>query len=157
MSKLLLRTGVLALAYLVVIEFQVNAAEKPAEEFDLQSEYSDTPFFGFNRQVSVGVTIGGGGSGSGVLTLDPNIRKGRESTLIAIQNIPVKLKLVQDKTETAKGRRLYELREVGLEGQVDAGPVRWLLAVPLKAGAPCWLMSVDENGKFQDIVMLKHR
>ena len=153
MSRVLLRTGVLALACLVVSEFQVNAAEKPvAKGLALQSRYSDTPFFGFNRQISLGAGIDDKG-GLGILTFDPNIRKGRESTKIDIKTILVRLKVVQDETETAKGRRLYELREF-VWG--DDGPVCWLLAVPLKKGAPCWLMSVDENGKFQDIVMLKH-
>jgi hypothetical protein len=161
MSNVVLRTGVLVLACLVAVEFRVKAAEKKAEELNLRSEYSDAPLLKGGREVGLAVTLNEKGGGSGILTLDPNIQREDKNGIISKTLLPdavisVQLKLIQDKAETAKGRRLYELREVE-NGKVDTGRVRWYLAVPLKEGAPCWLMSADENGKFQDIVMLRHR
>jgi hypothetical protein len=133
----------------------MRADDKPSEKLDLKSGYTGKVLVDGARRVVLSVTLDDKGGGSGTLTLNPNIVAGGRSTLIAVRDIPVRLRLVQDEGQAGKGRRLYELQRTGPEGKVEEGGERWFLVRPLKAGAPCWLVFADKDGKFQDILMLE--
>ena len=157
MSNILARGGVLATALicLVVIELQLRAGYKPPEKLALKSGYSGKVLVGGARRVSLSVVLDEKGGGSGILTLDPNIWDGERSTAIAIREIPIRLRLAQDEGQAGKGRRLYELKRAGPEGQAEEGGERWFLVRPLKEGMPYWLVFADKDGKFQDILVLE--
>jgi hypothetical protein len=157
MSNILSRGVVLATALvcLVVVELQVRAEDKPPEKLALQSGYSGKVLVDGARRISLSVVLDEKGGGSGTLTLDPNIRDGERSTQIAIQEIPIRLRLAQGEGQAGKGRRLYELKRTGPEGQPEEGGERWFLVRPLKEGMPCWLVFADKDGKFQDILVLE--
>jgi hypothetical protein len=156
MSNVLSPTAVLVagLAAFAAVEARVRA-EAPAETLTLKSGHSREWLVPGARQVHLSITLGQTGSGSGTLTLDPNIHDEWGSTCIAIHEVRVRVRLVQDDRRDAKGRRLYELMPVGDEDQPDATGDRWLLVRPAKAGAPCSLVFTDKDGKMQDVVMLE--
>jgi hypothetical protein len=74
---------------------------------------------------------------------------------MAVRGIPVRLRLVKDEDQAAKGRRLYEQRKTEEEGKAEAGERRWFLVRPLDKGSPCWLVFADKDGKFQDVLRLE--
>jgi len=157
MSSFLSRAVVpgVALIGLVVVELQVRAEDKPPEKLALKSGYSGKVLADGARRVSLSVTLDEKGSGSGTLTLDPNITDGERSTAIAILEVPISLQLVPDEGQAGKGRRLYELKRTGPEGKVEEGGPRWFLVRPVEKGAPSWLVFADKDGKFQDILLLQ--
>jgi len=136
-------------------ESRGRAEDRPEDSLALKSGYSGKWLTGGARRVHLTITLGEKGTGSGTLTLDPNIYEGDTATQIAIQKIPVQARLVHDEEAAAKGRRLYELRRSEEEGKVDKTGEHWLLVRPLKAGAPCWLVFADKDGKVQDVLMLE--
>jgi hypothetical protein len=156
MANIFMRASVLVvLAGLAGGAPRVRAEDRPEDRLTLKSGYSGKWLAGGARRVHLTVTLGEKGNGSGTLTLDPNIYEGATATQIAIQKIPVGVRLAHDEEAAAKGRRLYELRRSEEEGKVDKTGEHWLLVRPLKAGAPCWLVFVDKDGKVQDVLMLE--
>jgi hypothetical protein len=123
MSNILSRGVVLAAALicLVVVALPAPADNKPPAKRTLKSGYSGKVLVGGARQVSLSVALDELGGGSGVLTLDPNIRDGGISTQIAIQEIPIRLRLAQDEGQAGKGRRFYELKRTWPEGKEEVG------------------------------------
>jgi hypothetical protein len=155
MSCILSRAVVLAVALIcpVVVAPRVRADDKSSERLTLKSGYSGKVLVDGARSVSLSVTLDTKGGGSGTLTLDPNLRDGLKSTTIAIREVPVRLRLVQDEGQPGKGRRLYELKRT--HAKVEEGGHRRFLVRPLKKGMPCWLVVADKDGKFQDILLLE--
>lgn len=156
MSNIISRRDVLAaaLAGVVATKLQARADGKQLGRLDLKSGYCGKILVHGARRVTLSVTLDEKGGGSGTLALDPNYTDGIRSTAMAVQEIPVRLQLVRDEEQAAKGRRLYELRRAGDEDQVEAGD-RWFLIKPLKEGTPHWLAVADRSGKFQDMLMLE--
>jgi hypothetical protein len=154
MSNILSR-GVLlaALVGLAAGQPRSSACEPPGEELTLKSAYSAKPMVDRARQVRLVLTLDAAGNGSGTLTLDPNIIDELGSTCIALDEIPVHVRLIADDEATAKGRRVYELKRVEEEGREGLG--QWLLIRPLKAGAPLSLVFVEKDGKVRDVVMVE--
>src|SRR5262249_25779981 len=105
-------------------------------------------------QVHLKATLDPKGNGSGTLALDPNIVDEWGSTCIAIQEYSVSIKLVESKEQSAKGRRLYEIRANGVEGMPEGQP-RWLLIRPDVGGTPALLVFMDEKSKYQDVLTLQ--
>jgi hypothetical protein len=156
MANIFLRAGVLVvLAGLAGGDPRVRAEDRPEDSLTLKSGYSGKWLAGGARRVHLTVTLDKRGDGSGTLTLDPNVYEGGTATQIAIQKIPVRARLAHDDEAAAKGRRLYELRRSEEEGKVDKTGEHWLLVRPFKAGAPCWLVFVDKDGKAQDVLLLE--
>jgi hypothetical protein len=154
MSNVLSR-GVLvaALVGLLAIEPRSKACEPPGEQLSLKSAYSAKPMIDRARQIRLALQLDATGSGSGTLTLDPNIIDELGSTCIALDETPVHVRLIADDEATAKGRRVYELKRVEEEGREGLG--QWLLIRPLKAGAPSSLVFVEKDGKIRDAVMVE--
>lgn len=144
-----------ALVCLLAAQLQGRADHRQPDKLTLQSGYSRSVLVDWARQVSLSVVLDEKEGGSGTLTFDPNIHDEWGSTCIAIQDIPVRVRLVQDDGRAAKGRRLYELKPVGEEGRVSEGGEHWFLVRPEKAGLPCWLVFADKGGKFGDVLMLE--
>lgn len=130
-----------------------TACEPPGEELTLKSAYSAKPMIDRARQVRLALKLDAAGRGSGTLTLDPNIVDELGSTCIALDEIPVHVRLIADDQATAKGRRVYELKRVEEEGREGLG--QWLLIRPLKAGAPSSLVFVEKDGKVRDVVIVE--
>jgi hypothetical protein len=127
---------------------------KEPEELALKSNYSPTFLVDGARQVRLKATLDPKGNGNGTLALDPNIVDEWGSTCIAIQEYSVSIKLVESKEQSAKGRRLYEIRVKGDEGMPEGQP-RWLLIRPVVGGTPTLLVFLDDKGKFQDVLALQ--
>src|SRR5262245_2060167 len=157
MSNIMSRRGALAAALAGVALFQLpaQAADRRLEELTLKSGYSGNWLVSGARRVSLSVTLNHRGSGSGTLTLDPNIYDRGTSTQIAMHEIAVQVQLVQDDEQTAKGRRLYELKRTGLDGAVEHGGERWFLVRPIKERTPSSLIFADKEGKLHDVLMLE--
>ncbi len=116
------------------------------QRLTLKSAYSEKPLIDRARQITLAVTIDDRGNGTGVLTFDPNIRDAGASTDIALREVPVQVRLLDEHDGT--GRRLYALAAVG-------GGERWVLVRPLKGGSPSVLMFADQDGKFRDAVLVE--
>ena len=160
MSKILSRTSVLAavLLCLVVLNFRLCADERRPDKLTLKSGYSGKVLIDGARQIYLSATLDEEGKGWGKLAFDPNIREGNTSTQIAIQEIPIELRLVRGEEQAAKGRRLYEVkRSTPLDpmGKAKEDGDHWFLVRPLKEGMPCWLVLAGKDGKVQDVLMLK--
>jgi hypothetical protein len=157
MSKIISRRVVLAtaLAGAVILKSPAWAKDKTSEELTLKSAYTGKVLVAGARQVHLSVTLDEKGNGSGTLTLDSNLHVGLRSTTAAVRQIPVRVQLVRDEEQSAKGRRLYELTESGPEWKVKYGDGRWFLVQPIREGTPCWLVFVDQDGKFRDLVALE--
>jgi len=157
MSNVISRRGLLAAALGGVASLGLPAREKerPSETIHLKSDYSGKWLVSGARQVSLSVTLRATGNGSGTLTLDPNIYDRGMATQIAIHEISVRVELVHDDEQSAKGRRLYELKKTGLDGKVEAGDERWFLLKPIREGMPCWLLFADRDGKFEEVLILE--
>jgi hypothetical protein len=143
------------LACFVAAGLPVGAADGPAGKRHLKSAYSPQVFVDWARQVHLTVEFDDKGNGSGTLTFDPNIHREFSSTCIAPREIRVRLRAIQDDHHAAKGRRLYEVHELRLEGQVGPNVGKWLLTVPTNKGAACSLTFLDTDGKVKDVVMLE--
>jgi hypothetical protein len=143
--------NVLAATMCLVI---VLPGTKEPEELALKSNYSPTVLVNGARQVRLKVTLDPKGRGTGTLETDPNFIDEWGSTCIAIQEYSVSIKLVESKEQTAKGRRLYEIRLRGDEGKVEDQP-RWFLIRPVVGNSPTLLVFVDDKGKFQDVLALQ--
>jgi hypothetical protein len=156
MSKVLSRVSILvvALTGLVVVDLRARAEEAKAEKILLKSNYSGKRMIDGARRVILSATLDDK-DGWGTLSFDPNVYDGDTATQIAIEQISVRLELVQDDEHAAKGRRLYELKRVEEGCRIDVGPARWFLIKPLKAGQPAWLVFADKDGKFQDVLTLE--
>jgi hypothetical protein len=150
-----LSRGVLvaALVGLLTGGLRSTACEPPGEQITLKSAYSAKPIIGGARQVRLALKLDAARSGSGTLTLDPNIIDELGSTCIALDVTPVHVRLIADDEATAKGRRVYELKRVEEEGREGLG--RWLLIRPLKTGVPSSLIFVDNDGKVRDVVVVE--
>ena len=127
---------------------------KEPEEVTLKSSYSPTILVDGARQLRLKVTIDPKGRGTGMLELDPNIIDEWGSTCIAVQEYSVSIKLVESKEQSAKGRRLYEIRVKGDEGMPEGQP-RWYLIRPVVGNSPTLLVFVDDKGTFQDVLSLQ--
>jgi hypothetical protein len=151
----LLSRGVLfaALVGLAAGQSRASACLPPGEQLTLKSAYSAKPLIDGARQVRLHLRLDAAGTGSGTLTLDPNIVDELGSTCIALDDIPVRIRLVADDDAAAKGRRVYELRRVEEEGREGLGT--WLLIRPLKAGAPSSLVFLENDGKVRDVVVVE--
>jgi len=156
-TNFLLGTSTLAAALsgFVLIESEARANVKRPDKLTLKSGYSGKVLIDRARRVSLSVTLDGKGSGWGVLTFDPNFYEGGTATQIAIEEISIQLRLVADEAKTAKGRRVYELKRTASEGKVEEGVEHWFLVRPLKEGMPHWLVFVDKDGRFRDVLMLE--
>jgi hypothetical protein len=128
---------------------------RASENLALKSTYSKEMLVSGARQVHLSLKLDEKGNGSGTLTFDPNIHDEFGSTCIAINDVPVQVRLVLEDGSAAKGRRVYELKPTGNEGKVDDGREHWLLIRPLKAGAPAALVFVDKDGKVQDVLVVE--
>lgn len=115
----------------------------------LKSEYNQKPILDGARQIHLTVTLDDKGTGTGVLTFDPNIKHKGGSTEIALREIPVRVQLRDE--QDGKGRRLYDVSNM----QEPAKSDRWVLVRPLKGGSPSYLMIFDTNGKFRDAVLVE--
>ena len=115
----------------------------------LETAYFDRPILGSARTVTIEVNFDGKGGGKGTLTLDPNIRSGGVSTLMADTQVKVTLKKVEDAKYGKDGRQVYEISGKGLE------PVR--LAVPEKSDRPVLLLIVSKDGKVEAIDMVRKK
>jgi|GEM_PF-3892508 len=157
MSNVMSRRGVLAAALggIASLGLPARAEDRPTATIHLKSGYSGKWLVAGARQVRLSVTLRASGNGSGTLTLDPNIYEGGTATQIAIRQIEVRVELVHDDEQSAKGRRLYELKKTGLDGKVGAADERWFLVKPIKEGMPCWLLFADRDGKFQEVLILE--
>jgi len=160
MSNVLSRGGLVAAALVcfAVSGLPVRACPPPPETLTLKSGYTSKVQIDGARQVVLSVTLDARGSGSGTLSFDPNILNEFGSTQIAIKDIPIRIELVRDDEPAAKGRRLYELKREVLDdslGRARVEAVRWFLVRPFKDGAPCYLVFVDKDGKFQDVLTLQ--
>jgi hypothetical protein len=153
MMNVLWRT--LAMAGLLAIGLPARADDKSAEALTLKSAYSDKKVISDARQVRLSVKLDDKGNGSGTLTLDPNLHNDLGSTQIAITEIPVRVRVVQDDGRDAKGRRLYELKRVVEEGKVDERGEHWFLIRPLKTTAPAMLIFADDAGRFREVLTLE--
>jgi len=153
--NVLWRAGVLVVLTGVLGGSGIWAEGRTGEQFELKSAYSKDPLVSGARQVHLTITLDDKGNGSGTLTLDPNIHDEFGSTCIAINNVPVQVRLVRDEGSAAKGRRIYELKRTGDEGKVEEGREHWLLIRPLKTGTPAALVFVDKDGKVQDVLMVE--
>lgn len=123
----------------------------------LESAYSGEVLLAGARRISLSLRLDldNEGSGSGTLKLDPNTHfPVGGSTAMAIREIPVKLQAVKDEGQAAKGRRLFELKEVGPDGNVKEGGERWFLVRPAERRGAWWLILADRDGKFQDLLVL---
>jgi hypothetical protein len=154
MSNVLSR-GVLVAALVGFMAGEPRAAAclPPGEELTLKSAYSAKPTVDGARQVRLQLRLDAAGSGSGTLTLDPNIVDEFGSTCIALDESPVRIRLIADDEATAKGRRIYELKRIEDEGKEGLG--RWLLIRPVKTGTPSSLVFVEKDGKVRDVVMVE--
>lgn len=103
----------------------------------------DKPILLDGKTVSIEAKLDGNGSGKGTLSLDPNLWKGKYSTLMACTYVKVALKEVKADESAKKGRTLYEVTGKGLD--------RVFLSVSLKEGGPCWLLIGNNEGS-QDII-----
>ena len=157
MSNVISRRGLLAAALggVASLGLPARAKERPSETIHLKSGYSGKWLVSGARRVSLSVTLRATGNGSGTLTLDPNIYDRGMATQIAIHEISVRVELVHDDEQSAKGRRLYELKKTGLDGKVEAGDEHWFLVKPIKEGMPCWLLFADRDGKFEEVLILE--
>jgi hypothetical protein len=157
MANVMSRRGVLAAALggIASLGLPSRAEERPTATINLKSGYSGKWLVAGARRVSLSVTLGASGNGSGTLTLDPNIYDRGTATQIAIHQIDVRVELIHDDDQSAKGRRLYELKKTGLDGKVEAGDEHWFLVKPIKEGMPCWLLFVDKDGKFEEALILE--
>ena len=157
MWKIISRRVVLAAALAggAILAFPAWAKDNTAEELTLKSAYSGKVLVAGARQVHLSVTLDEKGDGSGTLTLDPNLHERERSTTAAVRQIPVRVQLVRDEEQSAKGRRLYELKKTGPEGKLEEAGGRWFLVKPIREGTPCWLVFADQDGKFRDVVALE--
>ncbi|HVK09750.1 MAG TPA: hypothetical protein VM597_13325 [Gemmataceae bacterium] len=135
--------------------FPAAAKKQPSEDLVLKSAYSPKLFVEWARQVHLTVMFDAKGNGSGTLTFDPNIHDDLRSTGMAIKDITVRVRRVQDDHHAAKGRRLYELKQIPKDDRLRPAEPSWLLSVPTKKGAPCSLLFVGEDGKAKDVVMME--
>jgi hypothetical protein len=149
---------VTTLACVGFISDNLRADRRPQETLDLASAYTGRVLVDGARRVSLSLTLDDKGNGSGVLGLDPNVRDGDTSTAAAVLSIPVRVRLVRDEEQVAKGRQLYELswapRGDGPEGAGPGPGGRWFLVKSLQKGAPCWLVFTGEDGVVQDVLTL---
>ena len=127
---------------------------KPPEELTLKSSSSRKILVDGARQIRVHLKLDDKGNGTGSIDLDPNFIDEWGSTCIAIQTIAVQVQLVDEDAQTAKGRRLYALKEVSLDERLRNHPKFYLIR-PTQAGAPMMLVFVDDAGKFRDVVEVK--
>jgi hypothetical protein len=148
-------TNVLWRAVAVAVLTAVGLPARADDTIALKSAYSDKALVAEARQVRLSVKLDDKGNGSGTLTLDPNIHDQFGVTQIAITEIPVRVRTVQDDGRDAKGRRLYELKPIGDEGKVKEDGKHWFLVRPLKAGTPSLLIFADERGKLQDVLTVE--
>src|SRR6476469_4732160 len=103
MSNVLWRMGVLVLLVEAGGDLWVRAEDRSDDTLTLKSGYSGKWLAGGARRVHLTVTLDEKGNGSGTLTLDPNIYEGAKATQIAIQKIPVRVRLAHDEEAAAKG------------------------------------------------------
>jgi hypothetical protein len=127
---------------------------KPPEELTLKSSYSRKALVDGARQIRVNLKIDEKGNGTGTIELDPNSIEEWGSTCMAIQTLSVQVQLVDGDSQTAKGRRLYALKETRLDERLRNQPKFYLIR-PTQAGASMMLVFVDDAGKFRDVVELK--
>jgi hypothetical protein len=90
------------------------------------------------------------------LILNPNLRHGLESTLMALTVVKVTLKEINPDESGTKGRKLYEISGKGLEKQSSKGPDRLLLLVPRNEDAPCWLLLGSKEG-IEDMIEMRRK
>jgi hypothetical protein len=140
----LLSVAAVALAGVVDAGF-VSRCDHP-QRLHLKSAYSPKPFLDGARQIHLNVTIDDKGNGRGVLTFDPNIHDKTGSTQIALREVPIKVRLLDE--QDGKGRRLYELTSL----EAKKGGERWVLVRPLRGGTPSWLVFTEMGGEFRDAV-----
>ena len=106
MANVFLRAGVLVvLAGLAGGDPRARAEDRPNDSLTLKSGYSGKWLAGGARRVHLTVTLDEKGNGSGTLTLDPNIYEGAKATQIAIQKIPVRVRLAHDRRGLRLRRR----------------------------------------------------
>jgi hypothetical protein len=157
MSNVMSRRGALAAALggIASLGLPARAKDRPTATINLKSGYSGKWLVAGARRVSLSVTLRVSGNGSGTLTLDPNIYEGGTSTQIAIHQIAVRVELIHDDEQSAKGRRLYELKQTGLDDKLEARRERWFLVKPIREGMPCWLVFADKDGTLQDVLIVE--
>jgi len=122
--------------------------EKNGGTLTLETAHFENSILKIAKTVGLEAKLDGKGGGTGTLTLDPNLVRGKASTAIRVWYVKVTLKEVKADESAKKGRQLYEVSGEGLD--------RLFVSVPAKGDGPCWLVIGGKEG-IEDMVEMQRK
>ena len=147
------KSFILTVACGVVVFLAVSTALRAGDEknigtLTLETAYFEEPILKNAKTLGLEAKLDGKGGGTGKLMLDPNLKRGKASTLMRIGSLKVTLKEVKADESAKKGRQLYEVSGEGLD--------RLFVLVPTKGDGPCWLVIGGKDG-IEDMVEMQRK